>query len=109
MRSGVTEKGSGKLSSESIVGLVAALSALVGAIFTGLVALRRERRDVATADVLELRAYRDAWLWAVRTIYSLLTIMGRADVPEPPDVRDELHDYQERIDNPVAWARKDLR
>jgi hypothetical protein len=107
MRSAVTGKEGTKLSSESIVGLVAALSALVGAIFTGLVALRRERREVATADVLELRAYRDAWLWAVRTIYSLLIIMGRADIPEPPDVRDELNDYQERIDNPVAYARKE--
>jgi hypothetical protein len=85
------------------------MSALVGAIFTGLVALRRERRDVATADVLELRAYREAWLWAVRTIYSLLTQLGKQGVPEPVSVRDELDEHQARIDNPVAAARKELK
>lgn len=94
------------MSSESIVGLVAALSALVGAIFTGLVALRRERREVATADVLELRAYRDAWVWAVRTIYSLLITLGKNGVPEPDDVRTELENHQDRIDNPSLLRKE---
>ena len=87
--------------------MMATLTALVGAVFTGLVALRRERRDMATADVLELRAYREAWLWAVRVIFSLLTQMGQSGIPEPSAVRAEMREYQDRIDNPVETARKE--
>lgn len=94
------------MSSEAIVGLVAALSALVGAFFTGRVALTHARREVATADVLELRAYRQAWLWAVRTIYKLLAL---PDVPNPDKIRDELQNMQDQIDNPAAFARKESR
>lgn len=97
------------MSSEAIVGLVAALSALVGAFFTGRVALTHARREVATADVLELRAYREAWLWAVRNLFSLLTLLGRNDIPEPPHIRMELQEHQDRIDNPAAFARKESK
>lgn len=91
------------MSSEFIIGLMSTLTALTAAIFTGLVALRRERRVVATADVLELRAYRDAWTWAVRTIYRLLRIIaGIEGVQEPEDVRDMLKQHQNAIDNPLA-------
>lgn len=90
------------MSSEAIIGTFAALTALVGAIFTGMVSLRHARRDIATADIYELRAYRDAWVWAVRTIFSLLTLLGRNSIPEPPEIRGELDDHQNRIDNPVS-------
>lgn len=78
------------------------LTALVAAVFTGLVALRRERRVSVTVDVLELRAYREAWLWAVRTIYRLLRMIGSIDgLDEPDGIREELRRYQDRIDNPI--------
>lgn len=94
------------MSSEAIVGLVAALSALVGAFFTGRVALTHARREVATADVLELRAYREAWVWAVRTIYRLLALPG---VTEPEGIREQLQDMQDKIDNPAVFARKEAK
>jgi hypothetical protein len=90
------------MSGESLVGLVAAFSGLIGAVFTGLIAMRRERREVATLDVLELRAYREAWIWSVRTITSLLSLLGRNDVSEPKNVRREMEEHQERIDNPAV-------
>lgn len=88
------------MSGESLVGLVAAFSGLIGAIFTGLIAMRRERREVVTLDVLELRAYREAWIWATRSIYKLLRLLGDNDISEPKDLRAELDDHQDRIDNP---------
>lgn len=97
------------MTSEAIVGLVAALSALVGAFFTGRVALTHARREVATADVLELRAYREAWIWAVRTIVRLLAILGRNDIPEPEGIRDEMQEMQDGIDNPAAFARREAK
>ena len=90
------------MSSEFIIGLMSTLTALVAAVFTGLVALRRERRVSVTVDVLELRAYREAWLWAVRTIYRLLRMIGSIDgVDEPDGVREQLRRWQDRIDNPI--------
>lgn len=90
------------MSSEAIIGGLAALTALVTAVFAGMATLRQARRTTATADVLELRAYQDAWLWAVRTIYKLLRIMAQAEgVVEPLEVREELRVHQDRIDNPV--------
>lgn len=88
------------MSSEALIGAFAALSALVTAVFAGLVSLRHARRYVATADVMELRAYRDAWTWAVRTIIRLLTLLGRHDIPEPAGIRDELDEHQGFIDKP---------
>lgn len=93
------------MSSEAIIGTFAALAALVGAIFTGMVSLRHARKDIATADIMELRAYRDAWIWAVRTIFSILSLLGRNAIPEPDGIREELEEHQERIDNPTI-ARK---
>lgn len=88
------------MSSESIIGALAALTALVTACFAGVVSLRHARRVVAAADVLELRAYREAWLWAVRTIYKLLRVIGAADgLTEPAEIREELAEYQDLIDN----------
>lgn len=96
------------MSSEAIIGAVAALTALVTAVFAGLVSLRQTRRYVATADVLELRAYRDAWVWAVRTIYRLLRIISATEgIEEPPDIRTELRQHQDSIDHP-AEANKEL-
>ena len=89
------------MSSEAIIGAVAALTALVTAVFAGLVSLRQTRRFVATADVLELRAYRDAWLWAVRTIYRLLRMINSTEgISEPPEIREEMRHHQDHIDNP---------
>lgn len=96
------------MSSEAIIGAVAALTALVTAVFAGLVSLRQTRRYVATADVLELRAYREAWLWAVRTIYRLLRIISATEgIEEPPEIRVELRQYQDHIDHP-ADTQKEL-
>jgi hypothetical protein len=96
------------VSGESLVGLVASLAALVGAVFTGLVALRHAGRDVAAADVLELRAHRDAWNWSTRTIYRLLRILGENDIDEPPGVKDDLARHQANIDNPhLALVKKE--
>lgn len=87
------------MSSEAIIGGLAALTALVTAVFAGVVSLRHARRVVATANVLELRAYQDAWLWAVRTIYRLLRLIAASeDTTEPPEVREELRQYQNSID-----------
>lgn len=97
------------MSNEAIVGLVAALSALVGAFFTGKVALTHARREVATADVLELRAYRDAWVWSVRTITRLLSLLGKHDIPEPQGIQERMDEFQDRIDNPVAAARRESK
>lgn len=87
-------------SGETLIGTASVLTALVGAVFTGLVSLRHVRRDVATADVMELRAHRDAWAWAVRIIYSLLTLLAQHNAPEPEGVRTELQRHQAQIDNP---------
>jgi hypothetical protein len=89
-----------QLSSEALIGAFAALSALVTAVFAGLVSLRHARRYVATADVMELRAYRDAWIWAVRTIARLLSLLARHDIPEPAGLREELDQHQSYIDHP---------
>ena len=97
------------MSSEAIIGAVAALTALVTAVFAGLVSLRQTRRYVATADVLELRAYREAWLWAVRVIYRLLRMISATDgIQEPPEIRSELRSHQDAIDNPVDHAKREM-
>lgn len=88
------------LTGESLIGIFASMTALVGAIFTGMVALRHAKRDVATADVMELRAYREAWVWATRTIYRLLALLGPTDVDEPKGIREKLQEHQDHIDNP---------
>lgn len=91
------------MSSEAIIGAVAALTALVTAVFAGLATLRQTRRYVATADVLELRAYRDAWIWSVRTIYKLLRMIAASEcLEEPGEIRGEMKQHQEHIDNPVS-------
>lgn len=92
------------MSSEAIIGAFAALSALVTAVFAGLVSLRHARRVVATADVLELRAYRDAWLWAVRTIYKLMALPC---VDNTEAIRTELEERQASIDT-AAETKKEL-
>lgn len=79
------------------------MTALVTAVFAGLVALRHARRYTGTADALELRAYRDAWLWSVRTIYSLLAM---PEVPERPDIRAEMREHQTNIDNPTEKQKE---
>jgi hypothetical protein len=94
-------------SGETLIGTASVLTALVGAVFTGLVSLRHVRRDVATANVMELRAHREAWVWAVRIIYSLLTLLGRNGIPEPEGIRKELDQYQNRIDNPEPSPSKE--
>ena len=91
------------LSGETLIGTASVLTALVGAIFTGMVSLRHARRDVATADVMELRAHRDAWEWAVRIIYRLLP---RATEEEAAEIRAELREHQDYIDNPQPSHRK---
>jgi len=96
------------LSSEAIIGAFAALTALVTAVFTGLVSLRHAKRINATADALELRAYREAWIWAIRTIWALLALLGRHNVPEPDGIREELDSHQSSIDNPTEFYKKEL-
>lgn len=95
------------MSGETLIGTGSILVALVGAIFTGLVSLRHARREVATADVMELRAYREAWIWSVRTIYRLLSMLGAHSIEEPDGIREELLGYQESIDNPQPGHRKE--
>lgn len=92
-----------ELSGETLIGTASVLTALVGAVFTGLIGLRHTRREVATADVMELRAHRDAWEWAVRVIYKLLPFVDPAQAAE---VRAELREHQDSIDNPQPQHRK---
>jgi hypothetical protein len=92
------------LSGETLIGTASVLTALVGAIFTGLVSLRHARRDVATADVMELRAHRDAWEWATRVIYKLLP---RATEEEAEEIKAELREHQDSIDDPKARHKKE--
>ena len=92
------------LSGETLIGTASVLTALVGAVFTGMVSLRHARRDVATADIWELRAHRDAWEWAVRIIYKLLP---RATEEEAAEVRRELREHQDAIDNPQPSHKKE--
>lgn len=91
------------MSSEAIIGACAALSALVTAVFAGMVSLRHARRVGATADIMELRAYRDAWLWAVRTIYKLLAL---PQVDDSGVIRAEMAERQQAIDD--ATEQKEL-
>lgn len=93
-----------ELSGETLIGTASVLTALVGAVFTGLIGLRHTRREVATANVLELRAYRDAWEWVVRIIYKLLPF-----VPEElaEEVRSGMRQHQEKIDDPQPAHKKE--
>lgn len=95
------------MSGETLIGTASILTALVGAIFTGMVSLRHARRDIATADVMELRAYRDAWVWAVRVIFRLLSLLGAHEIAEPAGIREELEEHQDNIDNPQPSHRKE--
>lgn len=87
------------MSGESIVGILAALSGIIGSLFAGFIALRREKRDAVAADAAELLAYRAAWLWAVRLITRLRTVVASADgVTEPPGIDDEMSKHMDRIE-----------
>lgn len=88
------------MTGESLVGLVAALSGLVGAVGTIMVAMRRERKEIAIVELRELRAYQDAWDWAVRTIYVLLRGYVRAELEEPEGIREKMREHQDNIDHP---------
>jgi hypothetical protein len=92
------------LSGETLIGTGSILVALVGAVFTGLVSLRHARRDVATADVFELRAHRDGWEWALRIIYRLLPL---ATPEEASVIKIELREHQDAIDNPQPSHKKE--
>jgi hypothetical protein len=93
-----------ELSGETLIGTASVLTALVGAVFTGLIGLRHTRREVATADVMELRSRRDAWEWAVRVIYRLLP---RATDEEASEIKAELREHQDNIDNPQPAHKKE--
>lgn len=93
-----------ELSGETLIGTASVLTALVGAVFTGLIGLRHTRREVATADVMELRARRDGWEWAIRIIYRLLPL---ATEEQADEIRAELREHQEAIDNPYPAHKKE--
>jgi hypothetical protein len=97
------------MSGESIVGILAALSGIIGSLFAGFIALRREKRDAVAADAAELVAYRLAWLWAVRLITRLRTIIASADgVSEPEGIDAEMRQHMDQIEgrNPEGSAQK---
>lgn len=87
------------MSGESIVGILAALSGIIGSLFAGFIALRREKRDAVEADANELLAYRAAWLWAVRLITRLRAVIASADgLSEPPNIDEEMTRHMDRIE-----------
>lgn len=92
-----------ELSGETLIGTASVLTALVGAVFTGLIGLRHTRREVATANVMELRNHRDAWEWATRIIYRLLPRVGEEEAEQ---IKAELRRHQERIDNPQPQEKE---
>lgn len=93
-----------ELSGETLIGTASVLTALVGAVFTGLIGLRHTRREVATVDVMELRAHRSAWEWAVRIIYKLLPFAPKELANE---IRGEMQEHQDNIDNPQPSHKKE--
>lgn len=92
------------MSSEAIIGACAALSALVTAVFAGMVSLRHARRVGATADILELRAYREVWVWAQRTLYRVMPLLSDA---ESTRIQSELEDQQLLLDE-ATEGKKEL-
>lgn len=102
MRSQRTEDNT--VSSEGLIGLIAALTGLVGAVFAGVVALRKERYTGVRVEVAELYAYREAWIWATRTIASLLAKLGIFNVEgvNASDVQREMLEHQEAIDKAAS-------
>jgi hypothetical protein len=87
------------MSGESIVGILAALSGIIGSLFAGFIALRREKRDAVAADAVELLAYRTAWLWAVRLITRLRAVIASKDgLTEPPGIDEEMTKHMDRIE-----------
>jgi hypothetical protein len=87
-----------------VIGTGSILVALVGAVFTGMVSLRHARKDVATANVMELRSHRNAWEWSVRTFYKILPLL---DPVLAAEIRTEMARHQERIDNPQPDHKKE--
>lgn len=91
------------MSSEGLIGLIAALTGLVGAVFAGVVALRKERYTGVRADVAELYAYREAWIWATRTIASLLARLGiLGSEVDTEAIQREMFKHQESIDTAAS-------
>ena len=72
--------------SDTVVAIVASLASLLTAAGGVWVAVRREGRSAAVADAREVKATREAWLWAVRTIIRLRSLIARTEgCDEPPE------------------------
>jgi hypothetical protein len=83
--------------SSSIVAVIASLATLLTAAGGVWVAVRNAGRQGAVADVRELKAHRQAWLWAVRTIHRLRAFIADQDLEEPSEWKiDEAQEIHEK-------------
>jgi hypothetical protein len=87
---------------DGLSALVIALGTLVSATFTGWALLRRERREQASADIRELRAYRSAWVWSMRTITKLRALLAIHDIPEPPGIDEQRAFHEDQLEGGTA-------
>lgn len=86
--------------SDTIVAIGATLASLLTAAGGVWVAIRKEGRDGATTSKARVRALEQAWLWALRTIVRLRSLIARTEgLEEPADWRidDEIAMYERRI------------
>lgn len=95
------------MSGEVIIGVLAAASGVITALFAGVVSVRRARVDEYAADVRILAAYRRAWLWAIRTIMKLRAIIAQSnDVVEPDGIDEELQSHMDSLAGKPRRVRK---
>lgn len=88
------------MSPETVVAIIASLGSLLTAAGGVWVAIRNAGRESAVADTREIKATREAWLWAVRTITKLRSLIARTEgLEEPADwnITAELERHERRI------------
>jgi hypothetical protein len=86
--------------SDTIVAIGATLASLLTAAGGVWVAIRKEGRDGATTSKARTRALEQAWLWALRTIVRLRSLIARTEgLSEPPEWRidEEMSQHERRI------------
>lgn len=73
-----------------LTALVASLSLLVGAVFTGLIGLQRKQSSMDEADALRLEQY-ERWRPRIRILVAeLRDLLAQHRIPEPPGVDETL-------------------
>lgn len=88
------------MNSDTVVAIIASLGSLLTAAGGVWVAVRNAGRQNVTANLREVKATREAWLWAVRTITKLRSLIARTEGVEEPsewNITAELEMHERRI------------